>query len=156
MAYAENTTVPVEKSLTEISTLIKKAGGARIAQMEDTDALAVQFFLSERMLRFRVPIPTAETLPRHNDGNNRYIEVPLSTRQKKADAIRRQRARALLLVIKAKLESVESGVESFDEAFLPNIVMSDGKTVWDRVGAPLALEYESGKTMPFLLEGPKP
>ena len=155
MAYAENTTVPVEKSLTEIVTLIKKAGGARIAQMEDLDALAVQFFLSERMLRFRVPLPTADDIEKHNDGNNRYIEVPLGVRQKKAEAVRRQRARALLLVIKAKLESVESGVETFDEAFLPNIVMSDGSTVWERVGTPLALEYASGKPMPFLLEGPR-
>lgn len=156
MAYAENTTVPVEKSLNEIVALIKRAGGARIAQMEDIDALAVQFFLSDRMLRFRVPIPTADDMPRHNDGNNRNIERPLATRQKQADAIRQQRARALLLVIKAKLESVESGVETFDEAFLPNIVMSDGYTVWERVGAPLAIEYQSGKAMPFLLEGPRP
>jgi hypothetical protein len=156
MSYAENTTVAVEKSLTEIVALIKKAGGARIAQMEDVDALAVQFFLSERMLRFRVPVPTAESMPTRDNGNNRYTDIPLATRRKKADAIRRQRARALLLVIKAKLESVESGVETFDEAFLPNIVMSDGCTVWERIGEPLALEYQSGKPMPFLLEGPRP
>lgn len=155
MAYAENTTVQVEKSLSEIVALIKKAGGARIAQMEDIDALAVQFFLSDRMLRFRVPVPTADDIPKNNDGNNRFIEVSLEVRQRKADAIRRQRARALLLVIKAKLESVESGVETFDEAFLPNIVMSDGYTVWERIGEPLALEYQTGKPMPFLLEGPK-
>lgn len=155
MAYAENTTVPVEKSLTEIVTLIKKAGGARIAQMEDMDALAVQFFLSERMLRFRVPVPTAEAMPLRDNGNNRYTDIPLAARKKKADAIRRQRARALLLVIKAKLESVESGVETFDEAFLPNIVMSDGSTVWERIGEPLALEYQSGKPIPFMLEGPR-
>lgn len=156
MAYAENTTVPVEKSLMEIGTLIKKAGGARIAHMEDIDALAVQFFLSDRMLRFRVPVPTADDIPLHDKANYRYTEIPKAKRQVKADAIRRQRARALLLVIKAKLESVESGVETFDEAFLPNIVMSDGLTVWDRVGQPLALEYESGTAKPFLLEGPRP
>lgn len=155
MAYAENTTVPVEKSLTQIGSLIKKAGGARIAQMEDIDALAVQFFLSDRMLRFRVPVPTVDNIPLRDNGNHRYTDIPKAARQKKADAIRRQRARALLLVIKAKLESVESGVESFDEAFLPNIVMSNGETVWDRVGEPLALEYQSGKEIPFLLEGPK-
>lgn len=156
MAYAENTTVPVEKSLMEIGTLIKKAGGARIAHMEDIDTLAVQFFLSDRMLRFRVPVPTVDDIPLRDNGNNRHTDIPKAKRQAKADAIRRQRARALLLVIKAKLESVESGVETFDEAFLPNIVMSDGATVWDRVGQNLALEYQSGKPMPFLLEGPRP
>ncbi|MEJ7933467.1 hypothetical protein WG907_04245 [Sphingobium sp. AN558] len=155
MAYAENTTVPAEKSMADIVAVIKKAGGTRVAQMDDTDALAVQFFLTERMLRFRVPVATADQMPTRDNGNNRYTDIPLSARQKKADAIRRQRARALLLVIKAKLESVESGVETFDEAFLPNIVMSDGSTIWERVCEPLALEYASGKTMPFLLEGPR-
>ncbi len=156
MAYAENTTVTVEKSLSEIVKMVKKAGGARIAQMEDVDALAVQFFMNDRMLRFRVPIPTADDMPLHNNGTHRYIEIPFDARQKKADAARRQRARALRLVIQAKLESVESGVETFDEAFLPNIVMSDGLTVWERVGEPLAIEYSTGKSMPFLLEGPRP
>jgi hypothetical protein len=155
MAYGEGTSVSVEKSLTEITALVKKAGAIRVAQMEDVDALAVQFFLTDRMLRFRVPIPTADDIPARDNGNNRYIDIPLSARQKKAEAIRKQRARALLLVIKAKLESVESGVETFDEAFLPNIVMSDGATVWDRISEQLALEYQSGKPMPFLLEGPR-
>lgn len=154
MAYAENTSVSVERSLIEIVSLVKKAGAARVAQMEDVRALAIQFFLTDRMLRFRVPLPVAEDMPVRDSGNNRYIDIPLAARQKKADAIRKQRARALLLVIKAKLESVESGVETFDEAFLPNIVMSDGLTVWERVGEPLALEYQTGKSMPFLLEGP--
>jgi hypothetical protein len=154
MAYAENTTVPVEKSMGEIVALVKKAGAVRIGQLEDVGALSVQFFMTDRMLRFRVPVPTLDDIAK-NDSKHRYIDIPLAVRQKKVEAARRQRARALLLVIKAKLESVESGVETFDEAFLPNIVMSDGATVWERVGGTLALEYQSGKPMPFLLEGPR-
>lgn len=156
MAYAEGTSVSVEKSMNEIAAFVKKAGAVRVGQMEDLDALAVQFFLNDRMLRFRVSIPTADEIPARDHGNNRNIDLSMAAREKKAEAIRKQRARALFLVIKAKLESVESGVETFDEAFLPNIVMSDGATVWDRVSTNLAIEYQSGKPMPFLLEGPRP
>ena len=41
----------------------------------------------------------------------------------------RRRWRALLLVIKAKLESVESGIETFEEAFASQIVLANGQTV---------------------------
>lgn len=154
MAYAEGTSVPVEKSVGEIVKLVKKAGAERIAQYEEPGAIAVQFFMNDRMLRFRVQFPTWEEMPKRDSGNYRYNDIPVERRKVKADATRRQRARALLLVIKAKLESVESQVESFDEAFLPNIVMSDGLTVMERIREPLALEYQSGKPMPMLLEGP--
>jgi hypothetical protein len=149
MAYAENTSVPVEKSLGEIVTLVKKAGAQRVAQMEDVGELAIQFFLNERMLRFRVKLPTLEDMP-IRDGRNSLLSP--KQRNDRAAAACRQKARALLLVIKAKLESVESNVESFDEAFLANVVMSDGMTVYERIGEPLALEYQSGKPVPMLLE----
>lgn len=63
----------------------------------------------------------------------------------------RQKARALLLVIKAKLESVESGVETFEQAFLPNVVMADGATVYERIAAPIADEYRTGAPRVMLL-----
>ena len=46
----------------------------------------------------------------------------------------RQRWRALLLVLKAKLESVESNIETFENAFLAQIVMPGDQTVADLVG----------------------
>jgi len=153
MAYAEGTSVPVEKTVGEICGLIKKAGAVRIGQMDDPDAFAIQFFMRERMLRFRVAMPTLEQMPT-TDGRGSYATK--EWRVKRRDQAQRQRARALLLVIKAKLESIESGVETFDEAFLANIVMSDGATVFERVNAPIQLEYGSGKSMPMLLEGPRP
>ncbi|HEX7856224.1 MAG TPA: hypothetical protein VF503_21315 [Sphingobium sp.] len=152
MAYAEGTKVSVEKSVGEIVSLIKKNGATRIAQAEDVDHLAVQFWLKDRMLRFRIGLPTLEQMPTH-DG--RRVALSRQQRNDRAAAACRQRARALLLVIKAKFESIESNIETFDEAFLPNIVMADGLTVWERVSDNMALEYQSGKPIPMLLEGPK-
>jgi hypothetical protein len=65
-----------------------------------------------------------------------------------------QRWRALLLVIKAKLESVESNIETFEHAFLAQIVMPNDQTVSEILNPIIAFAYKSGK-MPKQL-GPAP
>jgi len=152
MAYAENTSVAVEKSIGEIVALIKRAGAQRVAQLEEPAGFTVQFFLRDRMIRFRVKLPQYEDIAkRRGDGRSRTHAEIISKR----DQAQRQRARALLLVIKAKLESIESSVETFEEAFLANVVMSDGKTLYERVAEPIAVEYQTGAPAPMMLEGPR-
>lgn len=150
MAYAEGTTVAIEKSLAEIVRLVKKAGADHVAQYEEPERLTVQFFVAERTIRFQVALPPVSGMPTRN---GRGSTLTGEQRREKAAQAARQRARALLLVIKAKLESVESGVETFEQAFLPNIVLSNGDTVFERIAQPVALEYASGSRM-TLLAGP--
>lgn len=151
MAYAENTTVPVERSIGEIIALIKKAGAVKIQQSEDIDAAQIAFWLHDRLMRFTVKMPTLEQMPKVN---GRHQSLTAKQRNDMAAARCRQKARALLLVIKAKLESVESGVETIEQAFLANVVMADGLTVYERIAAPLTAEYESGVVAPLMLGGP--
>ncbi len=151
MAYAEGTTVPVEKSLAEIVTLIKRAGSQRIRQTEDVDALSVEFFLQDRLLRFSVTLPAVAQMP-VRDGRGSILSD--KQRADRAAASHRQRARALLLVIKAKLESVESGVETFEQAFLAHVVLADNRTVYEQVAAPIAIAYQTGKPQTLMLSGP--
>ena len=40
----------------------------------------------------------------------------------------RQRWRALLLIIRAKLEAAEAGISTLETEFLANIVLPDGRT----------------------------
>lgn len=148
MAYAQGTSVPIEKSVSEIVTLIKRVGANRIAQYEEPFRLAVQCFLQDRLLRFSVSLPTIETIP------TRVGTGPFRTDAKRLELLKqshRQRARALLLVVKAKLESVESGVESFEEAFLANVVMPDGQTVAEKAVPLISQAYESGETPHLML-----
>ena len=148
MAYAETTNVAVEKSVAEIIALIKKGGAERIGQMEEPIGFAIQFFLNDRMLRFRIRWPQLAEVP------NRSGNGPFRTEAKRREILdqrKRQRARALLLVIKAKLESVESGVETFEEAFLANVVMPDGKTVGEHTLPSIESAYRDGRTPPLLL-----
>jgi hypothetical protein len=80
--------------------------------------------------------------------------LPAGNSEKEQKA-QRQKWRALLLCIKAKLEAVESKIETFEEAFLAHVVMPDGKTVGDHTLTAIAVAYE-GKDMPPLLPAPKP
>lgn len=148
MAFAENTSVAFEKSIAEIVGLVRKAGAKRIAQYEEDDAFQISFELAGRLIRFRVVLALRYDGPRKNGNFDpvRWVEQR-----------NRQRARALLLVIKAKLESVESEVETFEQAFLANVVMADGMTVHERIAEHVALEYSSGKvvTGALMIEGPR-
>ena len=142
MAYAEDTKVPFERSLSEIVSLVRKAGAKNIAQFEGDNYFAIQFESADRLIRFKIPFPCLGDMPTR-DGRGASLSV--KQRESKLDQSRRSRGRALLLVIKAKLESVESGIETFEQAFLANVVMSDGSTVYERVASPLAIEYQTGR-----------
>lgn len=150
MAYAERTEVSIERSIAEAVTLVKRAGGNRILQYEEPDRFVLQFELGGRLIRFSVTLPPIEEMPKL-DGRSR----PLSAADQKAKQAQahRQRARALLLVIKAKIESVDSKVETFEQAFLANVVMGDDRTVYERVAAPIAAEYENRAPQHLLLPG---
>jgi hypothetical protein len=94
----------------------------------------------------------ADRVPRR--GANAALPDPKKEVDEKRSAqYHRQLWRALLLVIKAKFEIVESGIETFDEAFLSNIVMSDGATVGEWATLQIATMYQQGE-MPPLLPGP--
>lgn len=62
----------------------------------------------------------------------------------------RQRWRALALVIKAKLEAVESGISVFEDEFMANIVLPGGRTVSEEVRPRIAAMYEGGPVQPLL------
>lgn len=130
MAYAEYTKVPVEQTRAEIERTLKRYGADRFAYFgEDTRAMIV-FEAKNRRIQFTLPLPGEK-----NDKNGR---------------ITRQKWRALGLCIKAKLESVDSNIETFEEAFLAHVVMPDGKTVAEHTAERIAQAYDGGSMVPLL------
>lgn len=134
--YAKETIVPVAKSRAEIEALLERHKAKQYGTAVDYDALAarVQFRLHDRIVRFVISLPDRKKL---GDG-------------KRFDQAERQRWRALLLVIKAKLESVESQIETFEHAFLSQIVMPNDRTMGDII-TPLIVESYKGGKMPKAL-----
>lgn len=119
------------------TTLTRYGADALLSGFEPGTAW-VQFRAAGRIVKFAAPLPVRD----------KYRT------ERQFEQAGRTRWRALLLVIKAKLESIESGIESFDEAFLPHIVLPDGQTVkrWlepqikvafgKRIGAEAGLAFE--------------
>lgn len=130
MAYAAKTKVLPTKTRLEIESLVTKAGATHFGVMNEPDKAFIVFRLKDRNIRFTLPV------------NPQWAEQQV-----------RSRWRALLLVIKAKLESVESGIETLEEAFLAHVVMPGGETVYEQIKNPVALNYQ-GQHVP-LLPAPK-
>lgn len=129
--FASRTEVSVAESIAEIErTAIKYGGGQFMFGVSESHAL-VGFTKDGRQVRFQAPF---------GDKDASGYE------QRK-----KQRMRALLLVIKARLEAVESGVESFEESFMANIVLPDGSLVGQHVKRELASAYETNRQPPHLL-----
>lgn len=132
--YAKNTKVPVEQSRNEIERTLARYGASRFAYFGEQGRAIIVFEAFERRLRFDLPLPEGES---ERDAQQR-----------------RQRWRALLLAIKSKLESVDTGIETFEEAFLAHIVMPDGITVGQH-SRPLIESAYKGEPMQPLLPAPK-
>ncbi len=71
-------------------------------------------------------------------------------RKRDAEQIEREQWRALLLLVKAKLEFVAGGLSTAEREFLAHVVLPNGSTVGDELAPHLAEAYASG-TVPLLL-----
>ena len=86
---------------------------------------------------------------RHSSGHVLPRSKPEAIENAYEQAVR-QRWRALALVIKAKLEAVESGITVFDKEFMAHIVLPDGKTVGEHMLPQIESSYETGSMPPLL------
>lgn len=146
--YATNTSVSVEKSRAEVESILTRYGARRFGYMVAEDSAAIGFVVNGVALRFVVPLP--------DQSDNEFWVTPERRRRRTRDAALReweqacrQRWRALVLVVKAKLEAVDVGILTFEEAFLAHFVLPDGKTVAESV-APQIAQIAEGRTPPLL------
>lgn len=136
MAFAEGTSVPVGRTRGEIETLVEKYGATRFASgwLDDQKA-AISFVAHGRLVRFVLPLPDKAWPLASLKKTKRYQwSTPAASVVDNALAAeQRRRWRCLLLAMKAKLEVVETGIETFEQAFLANIVTADNMTVYERL-----------------------
>ena len=135
--FAEGTEVPAERSRAEIERTLTRFGADQFGYGWRESASVIVFRAQGRHIRFILPMPTEADLKgmRIKDAREREI---------------RRRWRALTLCIKAKLEAVATGIESFEESFMAHIVLPDGRTLAEATLPQIAQAYKDGK-MPALL-----
>ncbi|MBB3144882.1 hypothetical protein FHS21_001283 [Phyllobacterium trifolii] len=156
MAYAKDTTVPVAKTEGEIKAIIRKYGASSFASFESADQAVIAFEKDGRRIVLKMPLPDKQSRAfTHATFGVRGVQRRSPESQGKAwEQACRSRWRALFLCIKAKLESVEAGIETFEDAFLAHVQMPDGQTVSEHVRPRIATAYETGSMQP-LLPGPR-
>ena len=133
MTYASKTSVPVDRSRAEIERTLMRYGATGFAYGNEVGSAMIGFQTKERRIRFILP-----------------LVAPSRASQLQCEQFMRSRWRALLLSIKAKLEAVESGIETFDEAFLSHIVMPNGQTMAEHSLPYIKEAYSTGKMPPLL------
>jgi len=154
MTYAANTIVSVDKSRAEIEATLVRYGASMFLSGWDDDHAFVAFKLRDRHIKLTIPLPQRgeRRFTHHKD---RYGLVRLNSDIKALDLYeqaKRSLFRALLLAIRAKLESVESRIETFEQAFLAHIVLPDNTLVGDRVKALVDEAYRTGRMENLALE----
>lgn len=146
MRYAENTDVSSATSRIEIEKTVVKYGAESFASASVDGKAMIGFTMHGRQVRFILPLPKREAFRQTPTGRDR---TPKSQDDAWEQACR-QRWRALLLVIKAKLEATECGISTFESEFMANIVLPDNRTVGDFILPQISAAYDSGQ-MPAML-----
>jgi len=149
--YAKNTDVSPDKTLMEIQATLKRYQASKFGFIDEGDKIGVAFEMSGRRVRFVLPLPKPGDPVTRNKGGGPQGNRGAYNANLYEQAVR-QCWRALLLCIKAKLESVEARIETFDEAFMAQLILPSGETMAQWAIPQLAKAFESGKMPPLLLE----
>lgn len=149
--YAATTTVSVERSRAEIESTLLRYGASQFMYGWDQAGAVIAFVMEptaekKRQVRFMLPLPArGEWRFTHH---SRGLRTPDAAKKEWEQACR-QRWRALALVVKAKLEAVESGIATFEDEFLAYILLPDGGTVSQWLTPQLDIAYDPDQgTMP--------
>lgn len=144
--YAEDTSVPTERSAAEIERMLARHGASQFMRGWDADRAVIQFVLEGKRVRFDLPMPALEDFATTEAGRARKGAAAETARDQEV----RRRWRALALVVKAKLEAVQSGVMSFESEFLSYFVTPGGSTV-GAIVLPQLRDSLEGRAAPKLL-----
>jgi hypothetical protein len=135
----------------EIEAVVRKYGADQYLSGWDREKgmAMVRFTMKGRQIKFVLQMPDKEEFRETGTGRRRQQTAMVERAWEQNCA---ERWRSLALVIKAKLEAVATGIVSFEEEFLAQIVLPDDTTVAQWMTPQLATVYASGK-MPQLMSG---
>ena len=152
--YAESTTVPADRSRAEIERILHRYGADDFLYGTSRAMAGIRFSMNGRQIKFVLPLPDRDS-PEFTRTPGGKRERSEEQAYKAWEQAIRQRWRALALVIKAKLEAVETGVTTFEQEFLAHTVLPDGQTVGEWTEPQIDEAYRTGR-MPKLLKAFEP
>lgn len=148
--YAKSTKVSTDRSRAEIEKTLTRYGASAFMYGWEGERAVVAFQVNELHIRIRLQLPAESEFDLTPKRKSRTKQARSAAH---AQAVR-QRWRALLLVIKAKLEAVESGIATFESEFLAYVVLPDGRTAGDWLVPQIEHAQLSGRMPPLMLPDP--
>ena len=154
--YAGQTAVSAERSKGEIEATLRRYGATGFQYATDATRAMVAFQMKGKVIRFLVPMPQVKDYMMSAPDRRGYTRRRTPAQAEGiVEQETRQRWRALALGIKAKLETVSSGITQFEAEFLAHFVLPGGKTVAETLLPELEALYKSGKAPTLGWDGPK-
>jgi hypothetical protein len=147
--YASKTDVSSDRSRNEIETTLRRYGADEFGYMSGRDRAQVAFSYKNLRVRFVLPMPDPQD--REFTHHSRGVRTA-SARDAAYEQAVRQKWRALALVVKAKLEAVESGISTFEEEFFAHLVLPGGQTVFESVAGQVDSMIASGRPGSLMIE----
>lgn len=150
--YASKTNVSTESSRAEIERTLRRYGADQFMSGWNNEKAMMAFVVEGRQVRFVVPMPDCNDREFTHTPERGLRRTP-KQQEEAYEQARRQRWRALSLVIKAKLEAVDAGIVTFEEEFAMHFVLPGGHTVADEVLPAISEVYATGQVRPLLQIG---
>lgn len=121
--YAKNANVSVEQTQLEIQKLLQKNGATKFGI--DFTSNTLLFELKQKSIKLIVPLPSISDF----EFTLAHIKRQQYQIEKVYEQAIKQRWRALLLIVKAKMEAISSRITTIEQEFLPSILLPNGQTL---------------------------
>lgn len=145
--YARDTSVSVQQSQLEMERTLERYGATGFMRGWDQQNAFVAFELKGRRIRFIVPMPDRGKFATTENGRKRTSQNAMQAAWEQAC---RQRWRAFNLVVKAKLEAIDSGISTLEDEFMAFIQLPSGQTVGQWMQPQIEAAYQTGVMPPLL------
>jgi hypothetical protein len=142
--YAQATTVSSQRSREELERILARYGATAFAYAWEGTLAVVAFKLHGRQYRLTLPLPDRYDPAIRYTATRKTLRSPTAQAEAFEQQVR-QRWRALVLVVKAKLEAVEAGILTVESAFVAETVLPNGQTVGQWLPQPLEAALMTGQ-----------
>lgn len=111
--------------------------------------LSREFTLCNRQIRFALPLP--------DKSSNEFLYTPGRRNKRSPEQVNaaweqacRSKWRSLYLIIKAKLEAIDSGISTVEHEFFYDFVLPNGQTLGEYMAPQVASAYDDSIMPPLL------
>lgn len=157
MTFAQGTNVSVLKSKTELEHLLSKHGATQRAFFDNDEKGEAQIVFSmgkdaaRRQIKLVIPLPKREAFAQKRDRYKGLVARSQGEQFIAWEQACRERWRALVLIVKGKLEYIAMGQSSVEHEFLADLLLAEGQTVHEELRPLIAEAYERGVTPALML-----